>query len=102
MIIGLLAVVLMLIAVAAAMFWPLRTGHTPRDRNQGDVALEIARDSKLGEINDLALDFRLGKLSADDYRALNTTLRSEAVEIIRRIDASAEARKRPRVGRGRP
>jgi hypothetical protein len=89
--IGPLAVIVLLIAAATAIFWPLRTARTARAREERDLALEIARDSKLGEINDLELDFGLGKLSEDDYRALNSALRSEAVEIIRRIDSSADA-----------
>jgi hypothetical protein len=84
--VGLLAVVAMVIAAATAMFWPLRGAHTARARERADgpTALEIARDAKLGELHDLELDFRLGKLSAEDYRALNETLRAEAVEAMRR------------------
>jgi hypothetical protein len=109
--IGLLAVVVLLIGAATAIFWPLRTARTvrlariarvARARGGGDVALEIARDSKLGEINDLELDFRLGKLSEDDYRALNSALRSEAVELIRRIDSSAGASDGARPKRKKP
>lgn len=85
---GLLAVVLLLLAVAAALFWPLRAG---RARGQSSAepatALEIARDAKLGELHDLELDYRIGKLSPEDYRGLNETLRSEAVEAIRQVDA---------------
>jgi hypothetical protein len=96
--VGLLAVVALLIAAATAIFWPLRTVRGTRDPDERDAALENARDAKLGEIRDLELDFRLGKLSQDDYRALNLTLRSEAVEIIREIDWSGEAcnRSKPR------
>ena len=88
--IGLLAVVAMVIAAAAAMFWPLQTAHTAHAREAADgrTALEIARDAKLGELHDLELDFRLGKLSVDDYRELNDALRSEAVEALRLLDAT--------------
>jgi hypothetical protein len=83
--VGLLAVVLLLVAVAAALFWPLRAG---RARGQSSAepatALQLARDAKLGELHDLELDYRLGKLSPEDYRALNETLRAEAVEAMRR------------------
>jgi hypothetical protein len=82
---GLLVVVLLLVAVAAALFWPLRAG---RARGQSSAepatALEIARDAKLGELHDLDLDFRIGKLSDEDYRALKKTLRAEAIEAMRR------------------
>lgn len=93
--IGMLAVVAVVIAAASVMFWPLRCAQTARRRESEDrLALEIARDAKLGELHDLEFDFRLGKLSAEDYRALNASMRLEAVEAIRRVDALA--------GNGRP
>lgn len=82
---GLLAVVLLLVAVAAALFWPLRAGRARvQSSAEPSDALAIARDAKLGELHDLELDFRLGKLSDEDYRAVNETLRAEAVEAMRR------------------
>ena len=50
-------------------------------------ALEIARESKYAEIRDNETDYRTGKLSEEDYRALDDALRGEAVEILRRLDA---------------
>jgi hypothetical protein len=85
---GLLAVVLLLSTAATAIFWPLRAARKTRLREEGDSALEIARDSKLAELGDLELDFRIGKLSAEDYRLLNAGLRAEVVEVIRQIEAS--------------
>jgi hypothetical protein len=82
---GLLAVVLLLVAVAAALFWPLGAGRARGQSSaEPSVALELARDAKLGELHDLELDYRVGKLSAEDYRELNETLRAEAVETMRR------------------
>ena len=98
--IGLLVVVALLTAAAVAMFSPLRAARKARVPSHGDTGLEIGRVAKLGEIKDLELDFRLGKLSADDYHAVNATLRAEAVEIIRRIEAAAEPQKHPQ-GRSR-
>jgi hypothetical protein len=87
---GLLAVVVLVIAAGTAMFWPLRGDRTPRTRGHAHhVALEMSRDAKLGELHDLELDLRLGKLSVEDYRALNATVRAEAIEVIRQIDASS-------------
>lgn len=88
--IALVAVVALLVAAATAVLWPLRQVH--RDRRgrdalgRGDAARRIARDSKLAELSDLELDYRLGKLSTDDYESLNATLRAEAVEILRELD----------------
>jgi hypothetical protein len=84
-----IVVVLLLAATAAALFWPLRARREPRLGEERAQALAMARDSKLAEINDLELDFRLGKLSVEDYRATNVELRAEAVEIIRRLETSA-------------
>jgi hypothetical protein len=95
--VALLAVVAMVIAAATAMFWPLRTAHTASTLDPvGADALELARDAKLGELHDLELDFRLGKLSPEDYRTLNETLRSEAVEAIRLLDATTTNGRRRR------
>jgi hypothetical protein len=49
-------------------------------------ALEAAKEAKYGEIRDNELDFKTGKLSDQDFRALDRTLRAEAVEILRAID----------------
>jgi len=49
-------------------------------------ALESAKQAKYAEIRDNETDFRTGKLSDEDFRALNRQLRAEAVEILRAID----------------
>ena len=83
--IAMVAVILLLVAAAGSLFWPLRRrrdeSSAPRDR-----ALDVARDAKLRELTDLELDFRLGKLSEPDFRSLSATLRAEAIEIIRQMD----------------
>jgi uncharacterized membrane protein YccC len=50
-------------------------------------ALESAKEAKYAEIRDNETDYRTGKLSDADYRALDRQLRAEAVEILRAIDA---------------
>lgn len=55
----------------------------------GDVAeLEAARDAKYREIRDAELDHRTGKLSDEDYHAIDRALRAEAIEILRALDRS--------------
>ena len=49
-------------------------------------ALDSAKEAKYAEIRDNETDFRTGKLSDEDFRALNRQLRAEAVEILRAID----------------
>jgi hypothetical protein len=48
--------------------------------------LEAARDAKYREIRDAELDYRVGKLSEEDWRGLDRGLRTEAVEILRQLD----------------
>lgn len=48
--------------------------------------LESARESKYREIRDLEMDYRTGKLSLADYRASDAALRSEALEILNRLE----------------
>ncbi len=48
--------------------------------------LEAAREAKYREIRDAELDFRTGKLSSDDYRAIDADLRAEAIEILNRLE----------------
>ncbi len=56
-------------------------------------ALEAAREAKYREIRDAELDYRTGKLSDQDYRAIDSQLRAEAIEILNRLEA-AEAKPR--------
>jgi hypothetical protein len=95
MALAMIAVILLVVLAATAMLWPLwRARETPAAA-EGDISLEIAREAKLGELSDLEHDFRLGKLSAHDFRVLNATLRGEAIDIIRQIDAAAPTEEPP-------
>jgi hypothetical protein len=83
---------LVILAVLALVAWlvtgPLRRPAAEEDeRQRGEVAdLEAAREAKYREIRDAELDYKTGKLSDEDFRALDTTLRGEAIEILRRLD----------------
>jgi len=48
--------------------------------------LEAAREAKYREIRDAELDYRTGKLSLEDYEAIDTDLRAEAIEILNQIE----------------
>src|SRR5580692_12052239 len=69
---------------------PLRAGVRARGTGDGDAPeldqLEAAREAKYREIRDTELDFRTGKLSAEDYAATDGALRAEAVEILDRLE----------------
>lgn len=88
-----------LLIVVAVVTWPLRaewmarSGDGPEPAGAEDehrlselAELEAARDAKYREIRDAELDHRTGKLSEEDFEAIDGTLRGEAIEILRAID----------------
>jgi hypothetical protein len=77
--------------IASPLIWRSR-GHAGDDGER--VALEAAKEAKFREIRDAEHDFRTGKLSRNDFRALDRTLRAEAIEILRRLDAAQSERER--------
>lgn len=48
--------------------------------------LTAAREAKYREIRDAELDYRTGKLSREDYDAVDNALRAEAITILDRIE----------------
>jgi hypothetical protein len=85
-----IVLVLILVAIAVlAISAPLRAGRRVErevaDRGQR-ADLEAARDAKYAEIRDAEMDYRTGKLSEADWRALDRQLRREAVELLHRLD----------------
>ena len=50
------------------------------------IDLEAARDAKYREIRDAELDHQTGKLSDQDYAAIDSTLRSEAIALLHQLD----------------
>ncbi|MGX6448104.1 hypothetical protein ACVU7I_08585 [Patulibacter sp. S7RM1-6] len=69
---------------------PLWPGHGERRAAEEDlrrVDLEAARLAKYREIRDAELDRDTGKLSAEDWRAVDRRLRAEAVAILDELDA---------------
>jgi hypothetical protein len=53
--------------------------------------LEAAREAKYREIRDAELDHETGKLSDGDFQAIDSTLRAEALDILRAIDQTSSA-----------
>jgi hypothetical protein len=83
----LLVIVVVLVIVVALVAAPLRTGRAQEAaENAARAELEAARDAKYREIRDAELDYRTGKLSEADWRALDRGLRAEAVDLLRRLD----------------
>jgi len=70
--------------VGAPLRHPAAVEPAGADERRG---LEAARDAKYQEIRDNELDYRTGKLSDEDFRAIDRRLRAEAVEILHALDA---------------
>ena len=54
--------------------------------------LEAEREAKYREIRDAELDFRTGKLSREDYAAIDADLRAEALQILDSLQHRVPAR----------
>ena len=88
----------LVLAVLAGALWmisaPLRAGRrTPGqpEAGAGRIAeLEAAREAKYLEIRDAELDLRTGKLSDEDYGAIDRALRAEAIAIMHALDEAQE------------
>jgi hypothetical protein len=65
---------------------PMRE-QPPREL-ETEQELESAREAKYREIRDAELDFRTGKLSREDYEAIDADLRAEAIDILNRLQPS--------------
>ena len=82
-----LVIAVLLVVVVVLVAAPLRNrGAGEADEDGRRAELEAARDAKYREIRDAELDHRTGKLSDADWRALDRTLRAEAVDILRALD----------------
>jgi cytochrome c-type biogenesis protein CcmF len=57
-----------------------------------DAALLAAREAKYREIRDAELDYRMGKLSREDYQAVDRALRAEALAILDRLQLDEQSR----------
>ena len=96
-------VLLLLGLVIFVVSAPLRVGRRSGDLDAGASAsteadrraalasgiahdeLESAREAKYREIRDAEMDFRTGKLSKEDYEAIDVQLRAEALEILNHL-----------------
>jgi len=92
---------LLLAVVVAVISAPLRDAGRPmsdgeqtqeasqqsREDGYEHAELEAARETKYREIRDAELDLRTGKLSHEDYEAIDSGLRGEALEILDRLEA---------------
>ena len=83
-------VIIMVILALVVVFItaPLRRLPAP-----GEIVPDAEADGaepRVRELRDAELDYRTGKLSDADYRAVDATLRAEAIEILRSLDEARE------------
>jgi hypothetical protein len=88
--------IILLLAVVWVVSGPLRhasaadqaaPGEDPGSDSMRRLDLESARDAKYREIRDAELDHQTGKLSDEDYGAIDSTLRAEAIALLHELDA---------------
>jgi hypothetical protein len=82
-----IALIVLAALVALAVSMPLRrSGVADRREEVRLQELRAAKEAKYREIRDAELDHRMGKLSREDWRAVDRELRGEAIEILRELD----------------
>ena len=93
-----LALVVLAGLVALVVLRPLLTvaeAEAEADPEARRQELEAAKEAKYREIRDAELDREMGKLSPEDHREIDTELREEAMEILRRLDALEAGGRQP-------
>jgi hypothetical protein len=83
-----IVVIVLLGVVVWLVSGPLRAGATATETAETARRedLEAAKEAKYREIRDAELDYRTGKLSEADWRAVDRELRAEAMELLRALD----------------
>ena len=82
-----LAIVVLAVVVAIVVAGPLRRGaRTETAADDSRDALEAAKEAKYREIRDAELDYRMGKLSEEDFKRTDGELRAQAIAILQDID----------------
>ena len=82
-----LAAIVLAGIVAFVVLAPLRKAEVLERVGEDErAALEAAKEAKYREIRDAELDYRMGKLSEEDWRESDAELRGQAMEILRRLD----------------
>ena len=86
---GLVLTPLVLISVVIFVAWPLLVEKMEILPQEG-TDLEIAQDEKdnvIASLKDIEMDYRMGKLSQEDYEALREDFEARAVKAIQKLEA---------------
>jgi hypothetical protein len=85
-----LAALLCAVVLITAPFRSKPAVNEAAARSAERAELEAAKEAKYREIREAELDYRTGKLSEDDWRVVDSGLRAEAVDLLRRLDAMGD------------
>lgn len=81
------ALVVLACLVALVVLAPLARGVTDDADPALRAELEAAKEAKYREIRDAQLDHEMGKVTDEQFRAVDRELRGEAIAILERLDA---------------
>jgi hypothetical protein len=86
--------VLLVVLAAVGAGWVIAGPLRSSQQEAGDAAyqsqledLEASKEARYREIREAEMDFRTGKLSEQDWKAIDRQLRAEAMELLRKLDA---------------
>jgi hypothetical protein len=81
-----------MLAAAAFVMAPLRKPHRETPAAAADeTAWSLRRQAVVQDIRDLDHDFETGKIAPEDYEPMRVRMRDEAIELLRREEASGAA-----------
>ncbi len=94
----LMLIPVMLIGLVLFVAWPLMKEDdgepmAVEEMTELDRALEV-KESAFANLKDIEMDFRMGKLSEDDYERLKEDWEAHAVEAMRKVEALEQKPKR--------
>ncbi len=88
-----------LITLVLFVAWPLLKDEPEEEAleevTELDLALE-AKENAISNLKDIEMDFRMGKLSEDDYVRLKDEWEASAVEALQRVESLSKNRRPPR------
>ena len=76
--------------IAQPFFGTGRGSRTEESENERNAQLEVRKQTLLEAIKELEFDYRMGKLSEEDFEEMNRVYREEAVAVLRQMDRSGE------------
>lgn len=89
---------LLLIGLVLYVAWPLLKDQSepdPVEESELEKAQEV-KEMAISDLKDIEMDFRMGKLSDEDYQRLRQEFEVRAVEALKQVDSLEQKLKTPR------